>query len=403
MKKIFLILYMLLWAGAMSGAGEEEGPEPFFLYRLMQADDILSRYLQEAADLDIQILFTRIYRDSSGTPVLDRHTFRLDEKEYFNPASLVKWPLILLTMEKMNELRREVPAISLDNRMEFLGHTPCMPRITEDPLAPDRVPRLSNYIKEMLLASDDEAYNRLYDFLGQEYIHQRLTEKGYDGVRVIARFAPCSYEENRKTPPVRLYDDAGRLVYSQPEQINEQLLSNPLGTVVVGGRNYSRFNRLSLEDMYEMMLSVFVPEAVPEARRFALSEADADLLRSYTAMYPGDSEFGSFRQNARFYHRHLKKYLLYGRDPEATDIPGLRIHNMVGESHGTLADVAYFVNPEEEVEFMLAAVINTCGKKEITYANYRYQQIGYPFLQRLGECVYRYCHQEKYNHPLWKR
>ncbi|MCD8079035.1 MAG: class A beta-lactamase-related serine hydrolase [Bacteroides sp.] len=403
MKKIVIILYVLLWAGPVSRAGEQEKQEPFLLYRLMQADDVLSRYLQEAADLDIQILFTRICRDSSGAPMLDKHTFRLDEKEYFNPASLVKWPLILLAMERVNELRAEVPAISLDNRMEFLGHTPYMPRTTEDPLAPDRVPRLSNYIKEMLLASDDNAYNRVYDFLGQEYIHRRLAEKGYDGVRVIARFAPCSYEENRETPPVRLYENDGRLIYSQPGQVNQQLLSNPLGRVVVGGRDYSRFNRLSLEDMYEMMLGVFVPEAVPQARRFALSEADLELLQSYTAMYPGDSEFVSFRENARFYHRHLKKYLLYGRDPEATDIPGLRIHNMVGESHGTLADVAYFVNPEDGVEFVLAAVINTCGKKEITYANYRYQQIGYPFLQRLGECVYRYCRQQTCNSSLRKR
>ncbi len=235
MKKIVVILYMLLWAGTASRAGEEARQEPFLLYRLMQQDDVLSRYLLEAADLDIQILFTRICRDSSGEPVLYRHTFRLDEKAYFNPASLVKWPLILLTMEKVNELRGDIPAISLDNRMEFLGHTPCMPRTTEDPLAPDRVPRLSNYIKEMLLASDDNAYNRLYDFLGQEYIHRRLTEKGYDGVRVIARFAPCSYEENRRTPPIRLYDDADRLVYSQPEQVSQQPLSNPLGKVVMGG------------------------------------------------------------------------------------------------------------------------------------------------------------------------
>ncbi len=397
MKKRFIIFYLFLAIGSVYCLGQERREEPFLLYRLMNGDDLLARYVKEAAEFDIQILFTRIYRDHAGKPILDRHTFRLDGKEYFNPASLVKWPLILLTMEKINELRRQIPEISLDNRIEFLGNTFCSPQVTGDPLAPDRVSRLSTYIKEMLLVSDDNAYNRLYDFMGQEAIQRRLTARGYDSVRVIARFAPCSYEENRKTPHIRMYNASRQVIYNQSAQFNERPLSNPLGQVTVGGRDYSRFNRLSLEDMCEMMLGVFVPEAVSDDKKFDLNETDIELLRSYTAMYPADSEFGVFREKARFYHRHLKKYLLYGKDPDVTDIPGLRIHNMVGESHGTLADVAYFVNPEENVEFMLAAVINTCGKKEINYANYRYEQIGLPFLQRLGECVYQYCRQERYN------
>ena len=76
------------------------------------------------------------------------------------------------------------------------------------------------------------------------------------------------------------------------------------------------------------------------------------------------------------------------------DLPGLKIHNMVGESHGTLSDVAYFVNTKTGIEFMLSAVINTCDGK-ITPENYHYKDIGQPFLRKLGRIIYEYEEQRR--------
>lgn len=395
MKHFFTLLFVLqvLTVSAQTSAVHEGEAE--LLLRQMQQNAFFQPYLDKADELDIQIILTKIERDPEGKPLLTRYTYRLNGQEYFNPASMVKWPLILLTMEKVNILRKKYPSLSIYNKVEFMGNSPCSPHIVDDPLAKDRVPRLGNYIKEMLLASDDNAYNRIYDFLGQEYINSRLAKKGYDSLRVILRFAPCSYDANRTTPAVCFYDDKGKLIYRQASATNPIPLTNPLGRTVVGGKDYSRFNRMSLQDMNELMLSVFIPEAVSESKRFDLTESDRNLLYKYTALTPGESEFPPYQKQTTRYHRHLKKYLYYGKNPFLPDKPGLEIHNMVGESHGTLSDVAYFVNRSERIEFMLATVINTCGSKPVTYTNYHYTDVGQPFLKELGRLVYQLCLENK--------
>lgn len=379
-----------------------EGDQQLLL-RLMEQDAFFHPYLEHAGDYAIQLIYTQIDRDKQGNPTFTQHTYRLNGKEYFNPASLVKWPLILLCMDKINSLKQRIPEISLYNKVEYLGDTPCSPHVTQDLLAADKTPRLANYIKEMILVSDDNAYNRMYDFLGQEYINRRLPELGYDSLRVMARFAPCSPEQNRRTPAVCFYDRKGKLIHRQAEAVNPAELSNPLGHVLVGRahldakgmlvncpKDYSRFNRMSLQDINDLMLHVFFREAVPEGKRFNLTEEDYELLCNYTAMYPSESEFPAFRSNRKRYPAHLKKYLYYGKDSSRPEVPGLKIHNMVGESHGTLSDVAWFVNEQAGVEFMLAAVINTCSDGIIAPSHYHYADKGQPFLAKLGQLIYEY-------------
>jgi hypothetical protein len=361
---------------------------PALLNDLMEKDLFFQPYLDNAVKYEIQIIYTQIERDKLNAPHFTQYDYQLDNKKYFNPASLVKWPLILLGMEKINNLN---PAfgVTLYNKIGFLENSDCSPRIFIDRLARDKTPRLANYIKEMILVSDNDAYNRMYDFLGQEYINKRLAEVGYDSVRVMLRFDNCSVEQSRTTPAIRLYNKKGVAVYEQPMATNPTLLANPLGAIVKGGKNYSRFNRISLQDINDMILFTFFRKTAPGKMPFNLTEEDYRLLYKYTAMAPNKSEFPAFKKMHRKYPVHLKKYLYYGKNSKVADLPGLEIHNMVGESHGTLADVAYFVNPKTGVEFMLSAVINTCDGN-ITPANYHYKDVGQPFLAKLGRMIYKY-------------
>ncbi len=363
------------------------------LYSLMEKDDFFKPYLKNAGKYEIQIIYTQIDRDSQQRPTFTQYSYQLDSKRFFNPASLVKWPLILLGMEKVNNLNRDY-GITIYNRVEFAGNSDSTASIKTDYLAPDKTPRLANYIKEMILVSDNNAYNRMYNFLGQEYINKRLSEMGYDSIRVMLRFDNSNRMQNRTTPVVNFYNDKDLLIYKQPAANNPVQLSNPLGEVVKGGRNYSYFNNVPLQDVNDMMLYVFFRDVVPIKKRFNLTDKDYKLLYKYTAMYPRESEFPLFKKNKRKYPVHLKKYLYYGKNSALPDLPGLRIHNMVGESHGTLSDVAYFVNTKTGIEFMLSAVINTCDGR-ITPANYHYKDIGQPFLRKLGRIIYNYEEQRR--------
>jgi len=38
------------------------------------------------------------------------------------------------------------------------------------------LPSIAQYIKKIFLVSDNDAFNRLYEFLGQHYLNERLWE-----------------------------------------------------------------------------------------------------------------------------------------------------------------------------------------------------------------------------------
>lgn len=59
--------------------------------------------------------------------------------------------------------------------------------ITQDLSAENGKPSVAHYIKKILLVSDNEAYNRLYEFLGQKEFNQTMKTKGFKGVRFTHR------------------------------------------------------------------------------------------------------------------------------------------------------------------------------------------------------------------------
>ena len=59
--------------------------------------------------------------------------------------------------------------------------------VYNDPTSADGRPTIAHYIKKILLVSDNDAFNRLYEFLGQEYINNTLHKMGYEDVQIIHR------------------------------------------------------------------------------------------------------------------------------------------------------------------------------------------------------------------------
>ena len=72
-------------------------------------------------------------------------------------------------------------------------------------------------------------------------------------------------------------------------------------------------------------------------------------------------------------------------------IPGhIRIFNKVGWAYGFLTDVAYVVDFEKKIEFMLSATIYCNSDGVLNDDTYDYETVGLPFLEQLGRVVYEY-------------
>lgn len=367
---------------------------------LLHSDARLLPVVNRAETYELQIIYTQINRDAQLRPTFVQHSFRLDAHQYFNPASLVKLPTAALALEKLNDLNR--PGLTRRSPMQTGVAFRCqMPAPYNPSPDSDRVNTVGNYIKRMLLVSDNQAYNRLYEFLGQGPLNTRLAELGYPESRIVRRFSPCDTAANRHTNPLEFRRaTTGEVVYQQSAAVNPKALSFPLGRITkgqayqAGGRiirqpyDFTTANYLPLQSITSLLQVVLFPEAFPAAQRLRLTADDYAFLRYYLH-HTSHTSLYSMYKGSRYFDAY-KKYLYYGRRPTAAPDAGLRIYNIVGMSHGYLTDVAYFADSTRQTEFMLSAVLYVNQDGIINDGAYEYETIGLPFLAALGQTIQRY-------------
>ena len=342
----------------------------------------------------IQIIYTQIDSTANNKPRFTTYYFNVDPNRYFYPASTVKMPTAFLALQRLNELN--VPGLNRNTTMitdsAYSGQWPTY----NDPDAIDGRPTITDFIKKIFLVSDNNAFNRLYEFLGQEYINNNLHRRGYDSVQIIHRLNISRTEDqNRHTSPVTFYDTSGHIIFSKPLVASTMpyfVRNNKLGNGYYSGTqlvnqpfDFSKKNRISLTDLHSILISALFPASVPASKRFNLTEDDYRFVRKYMSMKPHESDFPQYDTS---FTDAYSKLLLYGGKGELDD--GVRIFNKEGDAYGFLNDVAYVVDFKNNVEFILAATI-LCNRDGIfNDDHYDYDKIGYPFLKNLGRAIYNY-------------
>lgn len=365
---------------------------------LLNASPLLKRVATNP-QYELQIIYTQINRDAQNRPTFVPHTYHLNPRQYFNPASLVKLPVVALSLEKLNDLHQ--PGVTRHTIMATGTAFRCQTAVPfAAPADSDRAATVGNYIKRMLLVSDNVAYNRLYEFLGQRPLNERLRQLGYPNARITRRFAPCDTAANRHTNPISFHTPNGDTLYKEPARFNPIPYTSPLGRVLKGrahqaGRrvipepyDFTTANHLPLADVTALLQSILFPESVAATQRLRLTSQDYAFLRRYLHATPHESGFHPYASDR--YFDAYKKYLYYGRNPDLPCQSALRIYNIVGMSHGYLADVAYFADSLHQSEFLLSAVLYVNQDGIINDGAYEYDSIGLPFLAQLGRHIQQY-------------
>ncbi len=329
----------------------------------------------------VQILYTQIDRDAENRPQFRSYAYRLDDSEYFYPASTVKLPTAAVALEKLNELG--VDGLTRDTVM-----------LSGEAATGKSVGR---YVREVLLVSDNEAFNRLYEFIGQQPLNDRLAGMGFDGTRIMHRLEiALDVEENRLTGPVR-FVDGDTVVYAQDAAYSSVNLTAAqpilLGKAEIVGderlqrpKDFATKNAYPLQAQHDVIKALMFPDAVDERMRFALGEDDYGFLYRNMSGYPGDSGIAEYADRERYPDGYVKFFLFGGNAPEIPD--NIRIFNKVGDAYGFLTEAAYIVDLDNGVEFLLAATIFTNANETFNDDTYEYDDIGLPFLRDLGLALY---------------
>ncbi len=74
-------------------------------------------------------------------------------------------PLAFLALEKLNGLK----SYGINKYTAMLTDSSCFKQtaVLQDSSSSDKLPCVAQYIRKIFLVSDNDAYNRLYEFLGQ--------------------------------------------------------------------------------------------------------------------------------------------------------------------------------------------------------------------------------------------
>lgn len=364
---------------------------------ILKRKPILKTVFSNYKKYKLQIIYTQITRDANGKPSFKNYTYHLDSSNYFYCASLVKLPCSILALEKTKKLRVYSNTIMFTDSANACQHS-----VKKDTTSINGYPSVSQYIKRMALVSDNVAYGRIYEFLGVDYIHNRLSELGYKNMRIVHRFdGGCKGTDNTTTNPVFFCDNNLKSIVSVPMQEAQNNYKNPLGQVRVGKayintnnkkikepKDFTNMNYISLENIHSMLQRLIFNNYLPQAQRYDMIEEDRQFLIEQLTLYPRQSSHPTY--NSKTYYDSYKKYFMFGDSKKAITNDDIKITNIVGQSYGFMTDCAYIQNKKENVEFILSAVIYTNANETINDGKYEYNTIALPFLAELGRQIYSY-------------
>ena len=387
---------------------------PAFLEALLQQypqyfDDVL----KNRNSLNVKIIYTQVNRRANGAADLTPYYFNLNADKYFYPASTVKLPIVLLALQKLNELKSKASpngeagrGIDINSTMITETAYSGQSAVFNEPTAIDGRPTIAQYIKKILMVSDNDAYNRLYEFLGQEYINTELKKKGFTNVQILHRLNIFLTEaENRSTNPIKFYDANGKLLYQQPAQNNTAKYSSRKDSLgngyYAGGKlinkpmDFSKKNKLGLEELNKIVIGIVFPDKLKASEKFNISEDDRLFVLKYMSQYPTESQYPPYAADTAAYWPAYCKFLYYGAAKEKPD-ENIRIFNKVGDAYGHAIDAAYIVDYKNKIEFFVSAIIYCNSDGILNDDKYDYETVGFPFMKNLGRVIYDYELKRKY-------
>ena len=350
---------------------------PSDLERILQSEDIrIRQVIDEAECYEVQIIYTQIDRDAMGSPQLTDYTFREDEAAYFYPASTVKLPAAMLALEfveSLDSIDRDTPYLTV---RDTLVHT------------------LADDVRQIFAVSDNEAYNRIYELLGRDYMNTRLREKGITPIRLSHRLSTQNADAPARSAIQFITDTGDTLrIAAAPtpdSPVNTLDLANiqkgkgyiKEGQLVAEPFDFSTKNHFPLQAQHALMKRLFFPNLFPETEWFTLFGADRDCVLQAMSLPPRLQGY-----NETEYNDSYGKFLMYG--DIKTRIPNhIKIYNKVGYAYGTLTETAYIMNIENGIEFLVSATLLLNDNGIFNDDTYEYEEIGIPFLAQLGREIY---------------
>lgn len=342
---------------------------------------------------------------------------------YFYPASAVKLCAAVAALQRVQALRRTLGPCACDADAPLVLHArggdaeaTCGTRAGAHPRAAHSrdasnarggTITVAHELRKLFLVSDNEAFNRLWDFAGHEAINRSMWAAGLHSARLHHRLHDAAQqkrpEREKCTPAVEVHPRHGGVgAYALPPQRSKLDVPPTLGAtlgaayvppgssadsdVVHAPLDFSLRNAMSLTDLQDCLIKLLAPDVRPQGSPgFGLSGDHSELLREAMAQYPCSSANPSYARE-----RHPDEWCKFFLPGLRRVLPGnaLRVYNKIGQAYGHTIDNALIVDCETGRGFFLAATVYTNANGVLNDDKYEYGR-GEALLADIAEAVAR--------------
>ena len=302
-------------------------------------------------------------------------TYAIDYSQgrYFYPASTIKLPVAILATEWV-ELNPDISII-----------TPY--RIANDTITH----RIAQDLIEIFAVSDNDAYNRLYDLIGRDYVNRRMAELGMSDFRLAHRLSVKNAADFEH--PIYYFETAQgiKTFQAQPDQALDSLLGAGLQKgigyisdedLVHKPMDFSRKNYFPIKTMMQFMQTLFPLDCMDCPSKIKWSKNTEGFVKTLMSSVPRKQGY-----DESLYPDGYVKFFFLGDGNQRLD-PGLKIHNKVGYAYGTLTDLAYIVDTKNNLHYLLGATLLVNENGIFNDNTYEYDSIGLPFLAQVSRSLH---------------
>ncbi|MEM7354754.1 MAG: serine hydrolase, partial [Acidobacteriota bacterium] len=347
---VWVLTTILAWMSPL--AIRAQAPPPMNpIETILHSDERFAPLVADPDRYRLQVLLGLIEPGEDGAPRLVQHGYRL-EAEYFYPASSIKLCAAVAALEEVGRLA-EATDLPIEPTTPMIYHPLFDDEVleAEDPsnLKGGHI-TIEHEIRKLFLVSDNTAYNRLYELVGQDALNRSMHRAGLDSARIVHRLSEFrTVDENRRMPRITFQGSEFRHVVP-PRTSRDEIVPITVGGLDIGRAflrggetiekplDFRPKNRMALADLQRALAKVVRPDLDLGSPSFELDEGQRALLLEPMRQLPRESQNPVYE--AKEYPDDYVKFLLPGLE-RLVPKERLQIFNKIGQAYGFSTENAY--------------------------------------------------------------
>lgn len=342
-------------------------------------EPIVDEVLANPEKYHLQINFTSV-QEYQNEVTLNEYSFNKD-KYYYQPASLIKLPLALVSLEMLTKFQENY-GINITTPLQM--NTCSCDLGTNNYVNRKPSPNLDILYKEMLIMSNNDAYNFFYDFVGPTYFNKRMRELNFPNIILRNRFyARCNGSAAQIHGGITFDKDSTDIKYHIDCQNDS--ISNETQSIYLTTPGSNKYNVASLYTLHQLMVNLFYPS---RTNKFAISPAYLSYFKKITSSYPHSiPEYESYPNH---YHKYLIPPSLIN-----TDDSTIKFYSKNGNASGYISDVMFVEDEKNKVTYFVSISMYNASKKYYIKRRAHYTSPGIDFFRQVSKILYAHVKENK--------